>query len=211
MQHLRGQVQIRGGPIGIGAAASAPVYGGGVGYGRGNTLPSLSRAVARWEAGLRSHPDREFAAWLVRGLKSGFRIGFDYEAYTCRAARKNMRSAKEQADVVNNYLRDERAQHRVIDSLFSGRTAHFSPFGEIPKPRQPSKWRLILDLSSPHGHSVNGDIDPHLCSPSYSRVDDAATRILALGRGTLLTKMDIQSAYRLIPVHLDDCHLLGMR
>ena len=123
-----------------------------------------------------------------------------------------MRSAKEQADVVTNYLQDERAQQRVIDPPFSGgRTAHLSPFGVIPKPRQPGKWRLILDLSSPHGHSVNDGIDPHLCSLSYSRVDDATTRILALGRGTLLAKMEIQSAYQLISVHLDDRHLLGMR
>ncbi|XP_062522989.1 uncharacterized protein LOC134197660 [Corticium candelabrum] len=123
-----------------------------------------------------------------------------------------MRSAKEQADVVTNYLQDERAQQSVIDPPFSdGRTAQVSPFGVIPKPHQPGKWRLILDLSSPHGHSVNDGIDPHLCSLSYSWVDDAATRILALGRETLLAKMDIQSAYRLIPVHPDDRHLLGMR
>ena len=31
------------------------------------THSPLSRAVARWEAGLRSHPDREFVAWLLRG------------------------------------------------------------------------------------------------------------------------------------------------
>ena len=127
------------------------------------------------------------------------------------SSKKNMRSAKEQADVVTNYLQDERVQQCVIDPPFSGRRAHLSPFGVIPKPRQPGKWRLILDLSSPHGHSVNDGIDPHLCSLSYSRVNDAATRILALGQGTLLAKMDIQSTYRLIPVHPDDRHLLGMR
>ena len=68
-----------------------------------------------------------------------------------------------------------------------------------------------MDLSFPHSHSVNDGIDPHLCSLSYSRVDDAAPRILALRRGTLLAKMDIQSAYRLLPIHPDDRHLLGMR
>ena len=148
-------------------------------------------------------------AWLLRGLKTVFKL-VSTTKHTCRAARKNMRSARDQADVVTNYLQDERAQQRVIDPPFRGRTAHLSPFGVIPNPRQPGKWRLILDLSSPRGHSVNDGIDPHLCSLSYSRVDDAATRILALGRGTLLVKVDIQSAYRLIPIHPDDRHLLGM-
>ena len=116
-----------------------------------------------------AHPDREFVAWLLRRLKTGFPIDFDYEAHTCRAARKNMRSAKDQADVVTNYLQDERAQQRVIDPPFSGRAARLSLFRVIPKPRQPGNWRLILDLSSPHGHSVNDGIDPHLCSLLYSR------------------------------------------
>lgn len=36
---------------------------------------------------------------------------------------------------------------------------HMSSFGVIPKKGQPGKWHLIVDLSSPHGHSVNDAID----------------------------------------------------
>ena len=32
-----------------------------------------------------------------------------------------------------------------------------------------------------------------------------------LGRGALLAKMDIQQAYRMVPVHPDNRALLGMR
>ena len=35
-------------------------------------------------------------------------------------------------------------------------------------------------------------------------------QIIALGRGTLLAKIDIKSAFRLIPVHPSDRHLLAM-
>ena len=35
-------------------------------------------------------------------------------------------------------------------------------------------------------------------------------RILALGPGTLLAKIDVESAFRNIPIHPHDCHLLGM-
>ena len=123
-----------------------------------------------------------------------------------------MRSAKQQAGVISRYLQEERSHERVVDPPPMASNIQVSPFGVIPnKPHQPGKWRLILDLSSPHGRSVNDGIDPQLCSLSYARLDDAVLRILALGRGALLAKLDIQSAYRIIPVHPDDRHLLGMR
>ena len=34
--------------------------------------------ASEWEAVLASHPDREFAAFVVRGIQEGFCIGFDY-------------------------------------------------------------------------------------------------------------------------------------
>lgn len=85
-----------------------------------------------------------------------------------------------------------------------------SSLGVIPKKSNPAKWRLIMDLSSPHGASVNDGIASELCSLSYISVDLVADRVAAMGRGTLLAKMDVQEAYRLVPVHPDDRHLLGL-
>ena len=45
---------------------------------------------------------------------------------------------------------------------------------------------------------------------SYISVDDAIRQIIMLGPGTMLAKIDIQSAFRLIPVHPADRHLLVM-
>ena len=45
---------------------------------------------------------------------------------------------------------------------------------------------------------------------SYITTDNAISRILALRRGTLLAKMDVKSAFRLILVHPSDRHLLAM-
>jgi hypothetical protein len=39
---------------------------------------------------------------------------------------------------------------------------------------------------------------------SYITVDQIARAALKLGRGTLIAKIDIKSAYRLIPVHPSD-------
>ena len=87
---------------------------------------------------------------------------------------------------------------------------HVSRFGVIPKAHQSGKWRLIVDLSHPKGASINDGIDPSLCSLSYTSVDEAANRVLQRGRGALMAKLDIASAYRIVPVHPDDRPLLGM-
>lgn len=80
----------------------------------------------------------------------------------------------------------------------------------IPKKSQPGKWRLTIDLSHPKGGSVNDDINLALCSLTYTSVDEAANAIMELGPGTRLAKLDVQSAYRITPVHPADRCLLGM-
>jgi len=42
-------------------------------------------------------------------------------------------------------------------------------------------------------------------------IDDAILSILKSGRNTVLAKIDIKSAFRLLPVHPADRHLLGMK
>ena len=84
-----------------------------------------------------------------------------------------------------------------------------SPFGVIPK-SEVGKWRLILDLSSPEGFSVNDGIKSELCSLSYMSVDDVARRVRDLGKGTLMAKFDLNAAYRNVPVHPSNRWLLGM-
>ena len=61
---------------------------------------------------------------------------------------------------------------------------------------RPNKWRLILDLSSPEGHSINDAISKDLFSLSYVSVDDVVACILKEGRGALLAKMDVKQAFR---------------
>ena len=82
--------------------------------------------------------------------------------------------------------------------------------GVIPKASSGS-WRLITDLSSPLDVSVNDGIQSKYCSLSYVTVDEIASQALNLGRGTLMAKADIKSAYHLVPVHPDDRPLLAIR
>ena len=88
---------------------------------------------------------------------------------------------------------------------------HLSHFGAIPKCNQPGKWHLILDLSSRAGHSVNDGIASEDYSLHYIKVDDFIAGIMQFGQGTLMTKFDVQNAYRILPVHPADRPLLGTK
>ena len=68
-----------------------------------------------------------------------------------------------------------------------------SPIGLVPEAHQPRKWRMIVDLSFPFDHTVNAGISEELSS---ARVNDAV--------------VGIQNAYRNIPIHPHDHHLLGI-
>ncbi len=166
-----------------------------------------------WGVSLRNHPDRNFANFVVNGIKEGFRIGFDYTSHRCKKSTRNMPSATEQGHaIISSYLAKECAEGRVLGPF----EEHFFPqlqvsrIGVVPK-HTPGQWRLIVDLSSPEGYSVNDGISRQLCSLSYISVDTAAKIVAQKGRGTLLAKVDIRNAYRNLPIHPDDRWLLGMR
>jgi len=83
--------------------------------------------------------------------------------------------------------------------------AHISCFGVIPKHHTPHKWRLSTYVSHPVDFSINDSIPKDLCSFTYITVDTAINHIIDLqGPGTLLAKVDIKSAFHLLPVHSSD-------
>ena len=147
----------------------------------------------------------------MEGLRTGVWIGRS-PARVCKRAKANCRSARDHLYVIDKYLANELTLGRVVgpfaDSLPGVMISHF---GIIPKSGQPEKWCLIVDLSAPSAASVNDGISSVDSGMAYSSVTDAARLILQLGVGTEMAKMDIASAFRLIPVHPDDRHLLGMK
>ena len=171
------------------------------------TTPLL---IQQWEKGLRDHPDQDFAQYICTGIQRGFRVRYNYCIHQCRSRPGNIRLVSEHRDV-EKYIGGECAAKRLLGPFDRSQFphVHVSPFGVIPKSK-PGKWRLILDLSSPEGGSVNGGISIELCSLSYMSIDDVAAHVVRLGRGALMAKFDLKSAYRNIPVHPDDRWLLGM-
>ena len=174
------------------------------------TVNTPLRADA-WALALHPHPDHAFVSYLVEGIRHGFHVGLG-GTVSLRSAKRNMGSAVQNAEVVSEYLAKERLAGRVLGPVARvvRDSVHLNRFGVIPKPHQPGKWHLIVDLSHPKGASVNDGVSRELCSLTYASVDDAAKLVLEAGHGAILAKLDVQSAYRNVPVHPDDRALLGM-
>ena len=125
----------------------------------------------------------------------------------------NKPSADQHASVIDEYLANEVSRGRVAGPFNSPPlpNLHVSSFGVIPKQGQAGKWRLIVDLSSPAGSSVNDGIDPHEFTLHYITVDQIICLVSQFGRGALMAKFDVKSAYRNVPVHPSERYLLEMK
>ena len=67
---------------------------------------------------------------------------------------------------------------------------------------------MILHLSAPFGSSVN---DKDQFPVQYSTVDDAVELISRYGTGTILAKIDLKAAFRMVPIDPKDWDLLSMK
>lgn len=94
------------------------------------------------------------------------------------------------------------------------------PFIEKPFPNlrvnslfaveQKDKYRPILNLSAPVGNSFNEAIpDSRMTRVIMSSPIEVACKIFSLGPGSILSKIDHSSAYKLIPTNFDHLFLQG--
>ena len=168
--------------------------------------------VSQFTPDLAGHPDRQAVAYVLEGLQDGFRLGFQ-PARRLKPSKKNKPSAFQNPKVTDNYLATEVARGRVAGPFPSPHLPDLqvNSFGVIAKKGQPGKWRLIVDLSSPYGSSVNDGIDPDEFSMHYIHMDQIINMMAQHGPGALMAKFNVELAYRNIAVHPGDGYLLGMK
>ena len=92
----------------------------------------------QWTQDLQSHPDRAFSSYILQGIKSGFRIGFD-RAQLLQSATSNLHSTN--PAVISEYLEREVSLTRMwkYPHHCSPPGIHISPLGVIPKKNKPGK------------------------------------------------------------------------
>lgn len=187
-------------------------------HGQEHSVPELMEVSTplqpdAWAEALIGHPDQALARYIVNGLRRGFRIGFQ-RGSPLRSSHHNMESTRLHPEVIDDYIRKECSLGRMLgpfEDISVLPPLQVSKFGVIPKGHGTNEWRLITDLSSPHGTSVNDGIDPELTSLQYLKVDDVAALAAQQGVGALLAKVDVSAAYRQIPVHPQDRPLQAVK
>ncbi|XP_049340789.1 uncharacterized protein LOC125804934 [Astyanax mexicanus] len=165
-------------------------------------------------ADLSAHPDTSFVCSLLDGFLFGFYPGLvasPSSSLTC----PNLLSALAEPDVVSSLLQQELSSGFIIGPFSTPPFSVFriNPLG-IATRKYSGKKRIIIDLSAPHGSSdpsINSLIPSSEFSLRYATVDCAIEAIKLAGRGAWLSKADIISAFKILPLHPDSWHLFGVR
>ncbi len=170
--------------------------------------------ISRLSSELSHHPDTNFTSYLLSGLKQGFNPGT-----TCPLSHNiisnNLQSALAEPDTVDNLIKKEVESGFMIGPFNTPpfETFRISPIGVATR-KFSGKKRLIIDLSAPHNSpfsSINSLIPLEEYSLHYHDIDQAITMIKNVGRGAWLAKVDITSAFKVMPIHPDFWHLFGIR
>jgi hypothetical protein len=148
---------------------------------------------------------REF---LLNGFRFGFKIPY-MGPQRSRVAR-NHASAVDNPQIVSKMISEELSKGRIAGPFINPPFTDFqtSPIGLVPK-KEPGSFRLIHDLSFPHQDSINSEIPSQYSSVQYESLDHAIQCILSQGNNCLISKADVESAFRIIPLHSSSFNLLG--
>ena len=167
--------------------------------------------VVRLGGVLGSHPNDDMVRYLISGFTHGFDIGFRGGFDDDNTRPRNLLSAIHDAAKVSAAVQKELTRGHTSGPFSSPPFlhTHCSPLGAAPKPD--GSVRLILDLSSPRGLSVNDGISADMFACKYSKFDDAVDVVVRVGVGCFLAKIDIRHAFRLCPVRPDQWYLLCYR
>ena len=154
--------------------------------------------------------DESEKKYLLNGFREGFSILCE-DLPTLVNSAKNQKPAIQKPEVLQKLLEKEIKNNRIAGpySEIPFKNLHVSPLSIRPK-KTPNAFRLIHNLSSPLGDSVNDGIPKEQATVQYETLDDAIKIIQELGPSSYMAKSDIQGAFRIIPVLPEDRLLLGM-
>nr|VWO98972.1 Dual O-methyltransferase/FAD-dependent monooxygenase CTB3 (Cercosporin toxin biosynthesis cluster protein 3) [Includes: O-methyltransferase (EC, FAD-dependent monooxygenase (EC ] [Ganoderma boninense] len=162
-----------------------------------------------WAYYLRDYPDSTFVEALLQIMDYGANIGFSGDR-TASQSSQNLRSAFEHSTVVAADLQLQLAKGRVHGPFPIPPFNNFrsSPLGVAARKRS-SKLRVIHHLSWPRGTSVNDGVPDSEASIVYETFRSAVDALRTSGRGSMMVKLDLEQAFRQIPVRPADWPLLG--
>ena len=158
---------------------------------------------------LQQYFNRQFVETLVSIAISGVHIGYE-GSLSAQIHRPNHTSAFAHPEIITNAIQSEIKTGRIKEIKNLPMNYYCSPIGLVPKSSEGIQigWRTIFDLSSPDGHSVNDDIPKEYGTIIYETLDNAIRLIAQAGRGAVMMKRDLKSAFRHVPINPCDYWLL---
>jgi hypothetical protein len=155
--------------------------------------------------------DTSKTKFLVDGFRYGFRL--QHQGEVTNTNPENDITISEHYAV---------AKHKIESEVSAGRmkgpftkqpfeTFHISPL-KLREKTTAGKFRLIHNLSWPYDEtSINDNIPEHAKTVTYSNIQQAIKLIMTYPKGSVTRKTDIKDAFKIIPVHPDDYHKLGLK
>ncbi|XP_069176340.1 uncharacterized protein [Procambarus clarkii] len=159
------------------------------------------------DALLVGYPLRDY---VVGGFRGGFLLGF--EGVRTPLTSRNPQATTDLPHIVGPMLDKELSLGRIAGPFEA--PPPFKNFKCLPialrEKSTPGKYRLLHNLSYPYSpDSVNANIPRESTSVTYQSIHDAVTMVVSRSPGAHLAKCDIAEAFRIVPVHPSDYHLLG--
>ena len=149
----------------------------------------------------------KYCDYIIVGFSTGFDICHNGEVQLKNEQNSKRLSVKD--NIVGRKILEEIAKGRIAGPFNEPpfQNLHCSPLFLVPK--KSGDFRLIHNLFAPVGHSVNNGISKSDSSVQYQNLSHAIQIVKKLGRGCSLAKVDIESAFRIIPLNKSHYHLLG--
>ena len=144
------------------------------------------------------HPDWTFVDQLIHDLQHGCDIGYIGPQFLHYS--NNLPSSFQHPSTLDNNITTEYNTGRILGPFGTPPLHNFwcSGLGLVPKHN--SGWWAIYHFSTPYGSNINDSIDPDTFTLSYCSIDETFAIVSALGKDTLMLKIDFKNAFFLIPV-----------
>ena len=158
---------------------------------------------------LQTYPNRRFVDTLTSIVIYGARVGFQGNP-SGHTQRPNHSSAFAHPEIILESIQNELRKGRIKPISSLPHDLFCSPIGLVPKQVNGAQfgWRVIFDLSSPEGASVNDGIPKEYGTLVYETLNDAVQLVAQAGRGAVMMKRDLKAAFRHIPISPCDYWLL---
>ena len=176
------------------------------------TIPTALN-LANWDKALVGYHDKDLCDYLRFGWPVGYTLPNPPTPVS-----KNHSSATDHPSALNDYVKKEL---RLGGLLGPFSAPPFKPWFQVspvmtaPK-RDTLSRRIILDLSYPHGASVNSGITKNVMDGEFRpytlpSIEDLVTKVTQLGTTAFLWKADMARAYHQLRVDVQDTPLLGFK